>query len=227
MSAVKASATSLLDDQVQWRDEDRREFLLAIDEETDCLTLMVGNPLDLSRIEGGALRPDREWYDIDELLRDVATRLRHRAGGSPERIGLDIEPDLPVAWFDYVEIAQVLMNLGENAIKYTPPGSPIEIRARRLGNEIELAVADLGAGIAPAIQRRLFDRFYRGSAEGTIISGSGIGLTICKGLVEAHGGRIWVESTPGRGSTFRFTLPIAPPGSADPPVAADERVLTR
>lgn len=227
LSAIKASATSLLDDQVQWRDDDRREFLLAIDEETDRLTLMVGNLLDLSPIEGGALRPDREWYDIDELLRDVATRLRHRAGGSPERIGLDIEPDLPVAWFDYVEIAQVLMNLGENAIKYTPPGSPIEIRARRLGNEIELAVADLGAGIAPAIQRRLFDRFYRGSAEGTIISGSGIGLTICKGLVEAHGGRIWVESTPGRGSTFRFTLPIAPLGSADPPVAADERVLTR
>ncbi|CAA9542029.1 MAG: Osmosensitive K+ channel histidine kinase KdpD [uncultured Thermomicrobiales bacterium] len=227
LSAIKASATSLLDDQVQWRDEDRREFLLAIDEETDRLTLMVGNLLDLSRIEGGALRPDREWYDIDELVRDVATRLRHRAGSSADRIALDIEPDLPVVWFDYVEIAQVLMNLGENAIKYTPPGSPIEIRARRRGDDIELAVADHGAGIAPAIQRRLFDRFYRGSAEGTIISGSGIGLTICKGLVEAHGGRIWVESAPGHGSTFRFTLPIAPPGSADAPLPTDQEVLAR
>ena len=213
LSAIKASATSLLDDQVQWRDDDRREFLLAIDEETDRLTLMVGNLLDLSRIEGGALRPDREWYDIEELMRDVAMRLRQRASSTADRIKLRIEPDLPLVWFDYVEIAQVVMNLGENAIKYTPAGSPIELRARREGPDIEIAVADHGPGIALALQRRLFERFYRGSAEGTIISGSGIGLTICKGLVEAHGGRIWVESTAGCGATFRFTLPIAPPGS--------------
>ncbi len=211
LSAIKASATSLLDDHVQWRDDDRREFLLAIDEETDRLTLMVGNLLDLSRIEGGALRPDREWYDVEELIRDAATRLRQRAGGSAERILLEIEPELPLIWFDYVEIAQVVMNLGENAIKYAPAGSPIDLRAVRDGPDIEISVADHGPGIAPALQRRLFERFYRGSAEGTIISGSGIGLTICKGLVEAHGGRIWVESAEGQGATFRFTLPIAPP----------------
>lgn len=221
LSAIKASATSLLDDQIAWRDEDRRDFLMAIDEETDRLTLMVGNLLDLSRIEGGALRPDREWYDIEELLRDVAIRLGHRAGSSAERIWLEIEPDLPLVWFDYVEIAQVVMNLGENAIKYTPPATPIDLRARRIGPEIEVAVADHGPGVAPTTQRRLFERFYRGSAEGTTISGSGIGLTICKGLVEAHGGRIWVESTPGHGATFRFTLPIAPPeAAADRPAGA-------
>ncbi len=226
LSAIKASATSLLDDQVQWRDDDRREFLLAIDEETDRLTLMVGNLLDLSRIEGGALRPDREWYDIEELMRDVASRLRQRAGSSAERIRLDIELDLPLVWFDYVEIAQVVMNLGENAIKYTPAGSPIELRAWRDGPDIAIAVADHGPGIAPSLQRRLFERFYRGSAEGTIISGSGIGLTICKGLVEAHGGRIWVESTAGHGATFRFTLPIAAPGSGATAPAVAEEVVT-
>ncbi len=220
LSAIKASATSLLDDQVQWRDDDRREFLLAIDEETDRLTLMVGNLLDLSRIEGGALRPDREWYDIEELMRDAALRLRQRAGSSADRIRLEIEPNLPLIWFDYVEIAQVVMNLGENAIKYTPAGSPIDLRVVRVGPDIEIGVADHGPGIAPALQRRLFERFYRGSAEGTIISGSGIGLTICKGLVEAHGGRIWVESAPGQGATFRFTLPIAPPASTMTPAAS-------
>jgi two-component system sensor histidine kinase KdpD len=228
LSAIKASATSLLDDRVTWSDEDRRDFLLAIDEETDRLTLMVGNLLDLSRIEGGALRPDREWYDIEELLLDVATRLRNRAGSSVERIRLAIEPDLPLVWFDYVEIAQVVMNLGENALKYTPPDAPVELRVRRAGTEdVEIAVADHGPGIAPAIQRRLFERFYRGSAEGTTISGSGIGLTICKGLVEAHGGRIWVESRPGHGATFCFTLPIAPPGSAGAPAAPANEVGAR
>lgn len=220
LSAIKASATSLLDDQVQWRDDDRREFLLAIDEETDRLTLMVGNLLDLSRIEGGALRPDREWYDIEELMQDAALRLRQRAGSSVDRIRLEIEPNLPLIWFDYVEIAQVVMNLGENAIKYTPAGSPIDLRVVRVGPDIEIGVADHGPGIAPVLQRRLFERFYRGSAEGTIISGSGIGLTICKGLVEAHGGRIWVESAPGQGATFRFTLPIAPPASTMTPAAS-------
>lgn len=213
LSAIKASATSLLDDGIAWRDEDRREFLEAIDEETDRLTLMVGNLLDLSRIEGGALRPDREWYDIDELMRDVADRLRHRAGQHADRVRLEVEPDLPLVWFDYVEIAQVVMNLGENAIKYTPPEAPIDLVARRVGPDVEIAVADHGPGIDAATQRRLFERFYRGSAEGTTISGSGIGLTICKGLVEAHGGRIRVDSQPGQGATFRFTLPIAPPGS--------------
>ena len=205
LAAIKASATSLLDDSVAWDATARREFLEAIDEETDRLSLMVGNLLDLSRIEGGALRPDREWYDLSELIGDVVRRMASRAGDHP--ITVAIEADLPLLYIDYVEIAQVLANLCENAIKYTPAGSPIAIEARRLGHEIEITVRDRGPGIPAEAIGRVFEKFYRVNTRGGV-PGSGIGLTISKGLVEAHGGRIWVESTPGEGTVFRFTLPI-------------------
>jgi two-component system, OmpR family, sensor histidine kinase KdpD len=205
LAAIKASATSLLDESVRWDEEARTEFLRAIDEETDRLSLMVGNLLDLSRIEGGALRPDKEWYDVAELVADVADRLAPLAAG--HRLSTRVEPDLPVAFFDYVEIAQVLINLIQNAVKYTPSGTAISVAARRSGGAIELAVADTGPGIPPQKIPHLFEKFYRAEDSGRV-PGTGIGLAICKGLVEAHGGRIWVESRVGEGTTFRFTIPI-------------------
>ncbi|MCC7023409.1 MAG: DUF4118 domain-containing protein [Thermomicrobiales bacterium] len=204
LASIKAAATSLLDESVAWDAESRRELLSAIDEETDRLTLMVGNLLDLSRIEGGALRPRLDWYDLDEVIADVVQRMARRTSSHPLRVSL--EPDLPLLQFDYVEIAQVLVNLIENAITHTPTGTPIEIAARRQADAVEVAVHDAGPGIPPWAQARIFERFYRGEPGSG--AGSGIGLAICKGLVEAHGGRIGVESQPGAGTTFRFTLPL-------------------
>jgi two-component system sensor histidine kinase KdpD len=205
LASIKASATSLLDDSVAWDADDRRELLTAIDEETDRLTLMVSNLLDLSRIEGGALRPQKDWYDLDELIADVRSRLAARTESHP--VNVAIEPDLPLLHFDYVEIAQVLINLIENAVKYTPAGTPITLSARRVDGVIEIAVHDEGDGIPPHQQQRLFEKFYRAlSPNGA--PGAGIGLAIAKGLVEAHGGTIGVESAPGEGTTFRFTLPL-------------------
>lgn len=205
LAAIKASATSLLDRTVPWDEDARTEFLQAIDEETDRLTLVVGNLLDLSRIEGGAFRPDKEWYDVAELIADVGSRLTNLA--AEHELTTDVEPDLPLAHFDYVEIAQVLMNLAENAVKYTPPGTLITLSARRSGAAVEFAVVDQGPGISAAKLPRLFDKFYRANDE-TRVGGTGIGLTIGKGLVEAHGGRIWVESRAGEGAAFRFTIPL-------------------
>lgn len=205
LATIKASATSLLDGTVQWSDDARGEFLEAINEETDRLSLMVANLLDLSRIEGGALRPDREWYDIAELIEDVAHRLGIQSAGHP--LTTQIEPNLPLLWFDYVEIAQVLVNLGENAIKYTPPGTAIDVSARRVVDAIEFAVRDYGPGIPARATARLFEKFYRVN-EQTQVPGTGIGLTICMGLVEAHGGRIWVNSREGVGTTIHFTIPV-------------------
>ena len=210
LAAIKASATSLLDPTVAWRDEDRAVFLGAIDEETDRLTLMVGNLLDLSRIEGGALRPDKEWYDVAELVGDVAARLAKLAGGCD--ITVDVEPDLPLACFDYVQIAQVLTNLGENAVKHTPPDTKVTVVARRRPDAIELSVGDDGPGIPARVLPRVFDRFWRADPTGRV-PGTGMGLAIAKGLVEAHGGRIWAESGEGRGTTIRFTLPLPRPAS--------------
>ncbi|HYJ12757.1 MAG TPA: DUF4118 domain-containing protein, partial [Thermomicrobiales bacterium] len=119
LTAIKASVTSLLDRSVHWDTTSQQEFFQAIDEETDRLARMVDNLLDLSRIESGALRPDKAWYDVAELLADVANRLKSVAAQHELRV--DLEPNLPLACFDYVEIAQVLMNLAENAVKYTAP----------------------------------------------------------------------------------------------------------
>lgn len=209
LATIKTSATSLLDRSVEWDEASEMEFLQAIDEETDRLTLMVGNLLDLSRIEGGALRPDKDWYDVAELIQDVATRLTSLA--VQHDVQTEVEPNLPLACFDYVEIAQVLMNLGENALKYTPPGTRVLLTARRDGHVIEVAVRDTGPGIPLKSQSHLFEKFYRADPAG-MVSGTGIGLAISKGLVEAHGGRIWVESREGSGTAFRFTIPI---GDAD------------
>ncbi len=205
LATIMASATSLLDPSVTWRDDERAEFLQAIDEEAERLSRVVSNLLDLSRIEGGALRPAKEWYDVAEVITDVASRLAKAA--SDHHLTTDVEPDLPLIRFDYVEIAQVLMNLGENATKYTPPGTRIILSARRRPEALELAVSDTGPGIPPPFLPHLFERFSRFDQEGRI-QGTGIGLTISKGLVDAHGGQIWVESQVGQGTRIAFTLPL-------------------
>jgi two-component system sensor histidine kinase KdpD len=208
LAVIKASVTSLLDESVAWTFEQRRQFLVAADEETDRLALMVGNLLDLSRIEAGVLRPDKEWYDIAEVVADVAERMAPHAERTQHRITTDVAPDLPLVRFDYVEIAQVLTNLTENAIKYSPAGSEVTLGARRAPAAVELWCRDRGPGISLLDRERIFEKFQRLSATRSI-AGSGIGLAICKGLVEGHGGAIWVDSAPGQGSTFHFTLPLS------------------
>jgi two-component system sensor histidine kinase KdpD len=207
LATIKASATSLLDPGIAWTDEARAEFLHAIDEETDRLALLVDNLLDLSKIEGGVLRSERAWYDVAELVADVAGRLA--ATVAAHSFSTDVAPDLPLVRFDYIQIRQVLTNLGENAVKYTPPGTAIVLAARRVPGAIELSVTDRGPGIEATVLPRVFDTFYRGEPSGRV-AGSGIGLAICKGLVEANGGQIWAESWRGAGTVVRFPLPLDP-----------------
>jgi two-component system sensor histidine kinase KdpD len=215
LAVIKTSVTSLLDDSVTWGADERSDFLRAIDEETDHLTRLVQGLLDLSRIEGGALRPNKEWSEAAEVIEDVAARQRTRAEASGHRLAVCVEPDLPIVAFDYVEIAQALTNLVDNALKHTPPGTTVTITARRAAGAIEVAVADTGPGIPARELARVFEKFHRLDASRP---GSGIGLAIAKGFVEANGGAIWAESRPGEGAAFRFTLP-AP--EKDEPCAAN------
>jgi K+-sensing histidine kinase KdpD len=221
LAAIKASATSLLDSSVNWDERSRTDFLSAINEETDRLTLMVSNLLDLSRIEAGVLKPDKEWYDVAELIEDVAARMTARAEESGHQLITDVQPDLPLTRFGYVEIAQVLTNLTENALKYTPPGTRITLAGRLKAGEIELAVRDSGPGIPESELNRIFDKFYRLDPRSRI-SGSGMGLAISKGLVEAHGGRIRAERGPSGGTIIRFTIPL-PPNTDRARTTASER----
>jgi len=211
LATIMASATSLLDPTVTWGDDERMEFLQAIDEEAHRLSRLVSNLLDLSRIEGGALQPAKEWYDVAEVIADVASQLATLA---PDHdITTDVEPDLPLLRFDYVEIAQVLMNLGENATKYTPSGTQVTLSAASRADAIEVAVSDNGPGIPPPFLPRLFERFSR-AEQTSRIPGTGIGLAISKGLVDAHGGQIWAESIEGLGTRITFTLPLDEAGQA-------------
>lgn len=228
LASIKASATSLLQDDVQWDAATRHEFLVAIDEETDRLARLVANLLDLTRIQGGALKPDKGWYEIGEVIAQVTDRLAPLLAEHP--IHVTVAPDLPLVAFDFVEIAQVLANLIENAAKYSAPGAEIAIIAAREGETLRISVADRGFGIPAADLPYVFDTFYRVRRAGRAgnIHGTGIGLAICKGFVEAHGGTITVASRVGEGSTFAFTLPITPaPETPEAMLATAERSVVR
>ena len=219
LSAIIASAGSLLQQDVQWTEDERRDFAKAIEEEGERLNRLVGNLLDLSRIQAGSLAPQRGWYDLGALVDDVLGRLRFVS--SRHRLVVSVEEELPPVFLDYVFIDEVLANLIENAAKYTPPGSEIDIRATRDNDKVRVEVADTGPGIPPEALPRLFDPFYRVHREGQMARGTGLGLAVAKGLVEAHAGHIRAENREGGGASFVFTLPLAQPGQA-PDEAAEE-----
>jgi two-component system sensor histidine kinase KdpD len=209
LSSIKAAASSLLQEDVQWDEEARQSFALAIEHEADRLNRLVGNLLDMSRIEGGALKPEKEWYPVDELIHDVLDHMQPVLQG--RTVQTHLPEDLPPVELDYLQMDQVLTNLIENAVRYTPPESPIEVSAQVDGEQMVISVADHGPGIPQADKERVFDKFYRvlgTQRNAATIPGSGLGLAVSKGLVEAHGGHIWVEDRPGGGSIFRFTLPV-------------------
>ena len=209
LSSIKAAASSLLQEDVEWDEETKRSFALAIEREADRLNRLVGNLLDMSRIEGGALKAEKEWYSIEEVIHDV---LGHMHTVLQDRdVHKDIPDNLPPVELDYLQIDQVLTNLIENAVRYTPAQSPIEIAVKGMDAQLMISIADRGPGIPPYDLERIFDKFYRVSGakrRNSSVMGTGLGLAVCRGLVEAHGGRIWAENRPGGGAIFRFTLPL-------------------
>ena len=210
LASIKAAAGSLGQDDVAWTLAERSEFAASIEQQADRLDRIVRNLLDLSRMEAGALRPQRAPHDVGALIEDVLARLRARTEG--HTLEVSIPDDLPPASLDYVEIDQVLSNLVENAAKYAPPDSPIGVAAREVGGMIEITVADRGPGIPAEEAARIFEPFFRVRREGP--AGIGLGLAIAKGLVEAHGGTIAARDREGGGAEFSFTLPIERPVSA-------------
>lgn len=209
LSSIKAAASSLLQDDVQWSEEERRSFVLAIVRESDRLNRLVGNLLDMSRIEGGALKPEKEWYPIDELIHDVLDHLQPILQG--RQVSTSIPDDLPPVEIDYLQMDQVMTNLIENAVRYTPPSSPIEISVEAKEGEMLISVADRGPGIPRADLERIFDKFYRvtGAKRKGSSMGTGLGLAVCRGLIEAHGGHIWAGNREDGGAIFQFTLPLS------------------
>jgi two-component system sensor histidine kinase KdpD len=203
LAAIKVSATTLLESAASPDVGVRLELADAINRETDRLTRLVSNLLDMSRLEAGALRPQLEWVVISDVVAEVLDRMDPILDG--RQLSVIIPEDIPATRMDFVQISQVLTNLLDNAVRYAPPEAPISISAEVVRDQLRVAVFNAGTHIPPADLERLFDKFYRLST--TNSGGIGLGLSIARGIVEAHHGRIWAENVGQRGVAFSFTIP--------------------
>src|SRR5215831_5760806 len=210
LAAIVGAASSLAEEPERLSEGARRELARTIYDEGQRMATLANNILDMARLDAGAVTLKREWVPLEEIVGGVLTRLRARLEGRPVRIALP--KDAPLVKLDAVLIEQVLVNLLENALKYTPARTAIEISAEFAPGSVTVSVVDEGPGIPPGLEERLFDKFYRASPE-RAQSGVGLGLTICRAIVEAHGGTIRAENRIPHGAAFRFTLPRdeAPP----------------
>jgi two-component system sensor histidine kinase KdpD len=205
LGAITGAATTLRDGTGTMAPRERAELLETICEEADRLERLVRNLLDMTRLESGTLEVKREWVPLEEIVGAALNRLEAQLAGRPIRTQLPAE--LPLLSADPVLLEQVFINLLENARKHTPPGTPIEIRAQAGSNATTIEVADLGPGLPPGSEARVFERFFR--AGNTRAPGAGLGLAICRGIVEAHGGTISAKNHDGGGAVFRMVLPRA------------------
>lgn len=202
---IKGYSTSLLRQDTIWDAETQREFLVIIDEEADRLTKLIEDMLESARLQSKTIQFKFSPVRLDALMRDVTTRVRTH---HPKlEINVNIE-SLPPVLGDGVRLSQVLENLFSNAIKYAP-GSPLTITGRQVEKKVRVSFQDQGEGIPEEFIPFLFERFYRVPGERTV-TGTGLGLYICKQIVMAHHGNIWVESVLDRGTTFHIELPVAP-----------------
>ncbi len=205
LTSIKAAATTVLSRKRV--DEWEQDLLTVIDEETDHLNDLVNEAIELARIDVGPVKLKRELSSAEELISSITAQLRRLTEG---RLEVTVERDLPGIEIDRRLSELALRQLLNNALKYSPPSSPIQITAERQNNFIVIGVSNSGPGIAKSEQDLIFEKFYRGRGVRARIPGTGMGLTIAKEIAEAHGGSIWLNSEPGRGAQFYFTLPIVP-----------------
>jgi two-component system sensor histidine kinase KdpD len=205
LATITGAATSLLTEGSSYNQETRSVLLQTIKEGGQRMNRLVTNLLDMTRLESGILKLNQEWCDIQDVvgvvLREIQEILQER------RLQIDIPPDLPFVKADFALMEHVLINLLENAAKYSPPDGSITISARCSNGSLLVTVADHGSAISVPDRGRVFDKFYRAESS-KHLSGTGLGLSICKGIIDAHGGQIWVDSSYKHGNRFTFSLPI-------------------
>jgi len=215
LSSIKASVTSLLDDEAVHDQAQERELLQTVLEETDRLNQLVGNILDLAKVRAGALVPTKQLTAIEDVLESVL----HRMGPALQRVSVRtmVRPDLPDVMMDAMQIDQVFTNVLENAVRFTPPDKEIQIAIVPWRDGVQVRVADQGPGIPSEERERVFEPFYRSEAGGGR-GGSGLGLAIARAIVRAHGGRIRIEGSPSGGAAVVFELPADAPSIVQEPV---------
>jgi CheY-like chemotaxis protein len=200
--------------------ERQEEYVRDIRDSGRHLLELINEILDLSKVEAGRMELEPAALSLPELLEQSLAMVRERAGRHGIALSLDVAPEVGVIWADELKLKQVVLNLLSNAVKFTPDGGSVDVRAEIAGDEAQVVVRDTGIGIAEVDQARIFEAFQRGGHRvraGT--EGTGLGLTLSKRIVELHGGRLWMTSSVGAGSTFGFAVPVRP---SDAPAADEE-----
>jgi two-component system sensor histidine kinase KdpD len=212
LTSIKAVTTDLLSNPDESLSQQQRGLIAIADEGADRLDRLVTEAIQLARIEGGKFQLNREVHFPSSLLSAALRQTKSHTDG--REFKLQVDNDLPLVFVDAQLIVLMIAHLIDNAAKYSRPGSPIVISAKASEKSVMIHVTDQGPGISEAEQSRIFDKFYRGS-RGQHLQGTGMGLAIAREIIRAHGEEIWVRSTPGQGSDFCFSLPIAPVGSSE------------
>lgn len=208
LASIIGSATSLLSFGKGYDEEVRNDLLRTILEEAERLNRFVGNLLQMTKLESGAITPKRQWIDVDDLIGTTLERMERRLEG--HQVVTEVTPLLAPLYVDFVLMENVVTNLLDNAVKYSPRGSTITIRGFSRGASTCIEIQDQGSGIAPEDHGHVFDKFFRVYAKDSVVAGTGLGLAICKGIVETHGGTVELESEgQDKGTTFRVCLPTA------------------
>jgi two-component system sensor histidine kinase KdpD len=220
LAVITGATSTLLQAERAMDDATRQDLLSTVLEEAERLNRLIGNLLDMTRLESGTVKVHTEWLSLEELVGSALSHVDSRLGTREVRV--DLPKDLPLVPGDAVLLEQVLINLLENAVKYS--SGAIEIHAQSMPSQVLVEVNDRGAGIPVGEEERIFEKFHR-SARAGAREGVGLGLTICRAIATAHGGKVWAANRAGGGASFRFTLPLvgppllAPPAETfDPPV---------
>ena len=206
LAAITGAVTAILSTESVVDHETEQVLLQTIKEGAQRMNRYVANLLDMVRLEGGTLKLKEEWCDIQDVLGVALREIKDSLQGRP--LSVSIPPDLPLVMADFALIEHVIINLVENAAKYSPPQSEISISAQYLDKAVRFIVTDRSPPVPPTERERVFDRFYRLHYSNQV-SGTGLGLSICKGIIEAHGGAIWVDPYAGYGNQFTFSLPVS------------------
>jgi two-component system sensor histidine kinase KdpD len=207
LAILTGASSSLAERGERLSPGERQALARSLYERARDMSELVAKILQMTRLDSGAVRIEKDWDSIGEIAESALRRLGERI--ATHRVLVEIPADLPLVRVDATLVEQVLANLLENAVRYTPAGTVIRLRAQPGAGEVRVSVEDFGLGLPPGEIERIFDKFHRGAAEGAA-GGVGLGLSICRAIVQLHGGRIWAEAIPAAGTAVRFTLPAEP-----------------